>query len=186
MNDMNDNKIPTATIATNRQPSQESQPIAETLGNAVYVAAGGDRFSEHILLGGIAPNECKVSSQDTKGAMSIFESLTPFKGGPPLHVHHDQDEWFYVLEGEFDFQVGDDRYRLRSGESVLAPRRIAHAWACVSDTPGKMMIVFQPAGAMEDFFRELGKLNGPPPPDQAQGLFCAHGMQIVGPPLAIS
>ena len=117
--------------------------------------------------------------------MSVFESVTPFKGGPPCHIHHAQDEWFYIMEGVFDFQVGDERFQLHRGESVFARRKIAHTWACVSDTPGKMLIVFQPAGAMESFFRELGKLDGPPAPDVAQRLFRAHGMEIVGPPLAI-
>jgi quercetin dioxygenase-like cupin family protein len=151
----------------------------------VRVAAGGDRFGERIKLGGVSPNDCKVAAKDTDGAMSVFESTAPRKGGPPRHVHEDQDEWFFVLEGKFDFQVGDGRFRLRAGDSVFAPRKVAHAWACVSDKPGKMMIVFQPAGKMEEFFRELGKRKGPPSAEEAQRLFLAHGMKVVGPPLKI-
>jgi hypothetical protein len=68
---------------------------------------------------------------------------------------------------------------------VLAPRKIAHGWACVSDKPGKMPIVFQPAGKPEEFFRALGKLKGPPSAEEAQRLFLDHGMKVVGPPLKI-
>src|SRR6266566_6158711 len=120
-----------ATLATVPLSIAAASAPAERPKRAVRVAAGDDRFSEHIKLGG-APNDCKVSAQDTDGAMSVFEFATPRKGGPPRHIHHDQDEWFYVMEGEFDFQVGDDRFRLRVGESVFAPRKIAHVWASVS------------------------------------------------------
>jgi quercetin dioxygenase-like cupin family protein len=96
-----------------------------------------------------------------------------------------QDEWFFVLEGEFDFQVAEERLRLRVGDSVFAPRKIVHARACVSDKPGKMLIVSQPAGKMEEFFRALGKLKGPPSAEEAQRLFLDHGMKVGGPPLKI-
>lgn len=83
------------------------------------------------------PNDCEVSGKDTDGAMSVFEFTG---GGWPRHLHHDQDEWIYVVEGEFEFQVGenDKRYRLGTGESVFLPRKVAHAWGCVSGKPGKI------------------------------------------------
>src|SRR5204862_892947 len=68
------------------------------------VAAGKDRFGEHIKLGGPGgePNDCKVSGKDTDGAMSVFE----FTGsGWQHHLHHDQDEWIDIVEGEFEFQT---------------------------------------------------------------------------------
>jgi quercetin dioxygenase-like cupin family protein len=162
------------------------------------VAAGKDRFNEHIKLGGPGgePNDCKVSGKDTDGTMSVFE----FTGsGWPRHLHHDQDEWIYIVEGEFEFQVGksNKRFRLGAGESVFLPRKVPHVWACVSGKPGKIINVYQPAGKMEDFFRELGK----PPKDlitaeqlvektytedqvkSLHRLFEAHGMDLLGPPL---
>src|SRR6185369_7390701 len=122
------------------------------------VAAGKDRFNEHIKLGGPGgePNDCKVSGKDTDGTMSVFE----FTGsGWPRHLHHDQDEWIYIVEGEFEFQVGksNKRFRLGAGESVFLPRKVPHVWDCVSGKPGKIINVYQPAGKMEDFFRQLGK-----------------------------
>ena len=173
-----------ATVAAVPLSIAAAPSPADRSKGAVRVAAGDDRFSEHIKLGG-APNDCRVSTQDTNGALCVFEFTSPGKGGPPRHVHHDQDEWFYVMDGEFDFQVGDDQFRLRTGESVFAPRKIDHVWACVSDKPGKMMNVSQPAGKMEAFFREIGKLTALPPEEEFQRLFRAHGMEIVGPPLPV-
>ena len=83
------------------------------------VAAGEDRFGERIKLGGEA-NDCKVSGRDTDGAMCVFEFTGG--GGWPRHLHHDLDEWIYVIDGELDFQVGDKRFRLGAGESIFLPR----------------------------------------------------------------
>ena len=160
------------------------------------VAAGKDRFDEQIKLGGPGgePSDCKVSGKDTEGAMCVFE-FTGASGGPP-HLHHDQDEWIYVVEGEFEFHVGNKRFHLSAGESVFMPRKVAHMWGCVSGKPGKIINVYQPAGKMEEFFRELGK----PPKDLITAeqmvektyteeqvkslcrLFEAHGMDLLPPP----
>src|SRR3984893_10006965 len=150
------------------------------------VAAGKDRFDEHVKLGG-EPNDCKVSAQDTDGAMCVFEFTGG--GGGPRHLHHDQDEWIYVIDGEFDFEVGDKRFRVGAGESVFIPRKAPHVWASVSGKPGKIINVYQPAGKMEEFFREVGKYNGKPyvhevlSIDEFRQLFHDHGMDLLGPPL---
>jgi len=150
------------------------------------VAAGKDRFGENIRLGG-EPHDCKVSTQDTAGAMCIFE-FTGASGGP-RHVHHEQDEWIYVIDGEYQFDVGDKRFGAGAGESVFMPRNVPHAWACVSGQPGKIIDVYQPAGKMEEFFRALGKYHGRPYVhevlsfDELRQLFHDHGMKLAGPPL---
>jgi DNA-binding transcriptional MerR regulator len=160
------------------------------------VAAGKDRLGEHIELSG-EPHDCKVSAQDTNGAMCVFEFSGG--GGGPRHLHHDQDEWIYVIDGEFKFEVGDKRFRVGAGESVFIPRKVPHVWTCVSGKParvlgldchsGKMINVYQPAGKMEEFFRELGKYNGKPyvhealSIDELRRLFHDHGMDLLGPPL---
>jgi len=150
------------------------------------VAAGKDRFGEHIKLGG-EPNDCKLSAQDTHGAMCVFE-FTGGSGGP-RHLHNDQDEWIYVIDGEFQFDVGDKQFRLGAGESVFIPRKVSHVWACVSGKPGKIINVYQPAGKMAEFFREVGKYNGKSyvhealSIDEFRRLFHDHGMVLLGPPL---
>lgn len=151
------------------------------------VAAGKDRFDEDIRLGGDEPNDCKVSARDTDGAMCIFE-FTGRSGGP-RHLHPEQDEWVYVIEGKFDFELGKKRFQASAGESVFLPRNVPHVWACVSAKPGKIINAYQPAGKMEEFFRELGKYDGKPYVHEALAfdefcqLFQDHGMKVAGPPL---
>ena len=150
------------------------------------VAAGKDRFDEPIKLGG-EPNDCKVSARDTDGALCIFEFTGG--GGGPRHLHHDQDEWIYILEGKFQFAIGEKQFRAGAGESVFIPRKVPHVWACVSEKPGKIINVYQPAGKMEAFFCELGKYSGKPyvhealSIDEFRRLFQDHGMDLLGPPI---
>jgi hypothetical protein len=72
---------------------------------------------------------------------------------------------------------------------VFIPRKVGPVWACVSGNPGKIINVYQPAGKMEAFFREIGKYDGRPAVHEALGveglhtLFDAHGMDLLGPPL---
>ena len=117
------------------------------------VAAGENRFDEHIALGD-EPIDCKLSARDTGGALSVFEFTGSSSG--PRHMHHDQDEWVYVVDGSFDFEVGDRKFRASAGESVFLPRKVAHGWVSATDRPGKTIQVYQPAGQMEAFFRKVG------------------------------
>jgi quercetin 2,3-dioxygenase len=94
-----------------------------------------------------------------------------------------QDEWFCALEGEFVIEIGDERLHLSPGDSVLAPRQVPHVWAHVGSGRGRMLIVFSPAGQMEAFFREVTRADAMPPQDPA--LWRAHGMELLGPPLAL-
>jgi DNA-binding transcriptional MerR regulator len=151
------------------------------------VEAGKARFGEKIKLGGKAPYDCKVSGKDNGGAMCVFESVGG--AGGPQHVHGEQDEWIYVVEGEVDFVVGKKRFRMGAGGSVFVPRKVAHGFACLNGSDAKIINVYQPAGTIEEFFREVGKFNGKPEVHEALGvdglraLFRKHGMEIVGPPL---
>jgi mannose-6-phosphate isomerase-like protein (cupin superfamily) len=149
---------------------------------AVQVSAGDDRFGGELLfLNGRF--DCKVSARETNGDLCIYDTMRTEKGGPPLHLHHAQDEWFFVREGEFLFQIGEDAFRLKAGDSIFAPRKVPHAFANVSDT-GKLMIVYQPAGTIERFFLDGSRLTNPSPADMQQ-LFRANGMEIVGPPIKV-
>lgn len=159
------------------------------------VAAGDDRFGEKIKLGG-EPNDCKVSAQDTNGAMCIFEFTG--SGGGPRHLHYDQDEWVYILAGEFEFVVGDRQFRVHSGECVFLPRKVAHVWACANGNEGKILDVYQPAGHMEAFFREVSTFKDLPSREEVinktyteaqkkalHRLFHTHGLELLGPPLIL-
>lgn len=157
--------------------------VTEQAEKPFIVKAGEARFDKRTLFRGVNPNELKVASKDTNGMLTIFEYAGKEKIGPPLHVHSQQDEIFYILEGEYLFQVGDDKFMAKAGDTVFGPRNIAHTWVQRSDT-GKMMYLVQPAGTMEEFFAELSQLKGPPTEAQVQKIHQAHGMTVLGPPLS--
>lgn len=145
------------------------------------IPAGGDVLSEHHSLG-FSTISFKVVPRQTSGNLFLIEHTGLRKGGgPPLHLHYAQDEFFYVLEGTLLFQVGDQRVQVYPGESLLGPRRIPHTFTCVSDQPAHLLIAFTPAGQMEDFFRAAGK-PGASLSDPA--LFASHGLKLLGPPLS--
>jgi mannose-6-phosphate isomerase-like protein (cupin superfamily) len=84
-----------------------------------------------MLLRGTDPTTVKVSGADTAGQLVVFESTTSSGNGPGLHKHADQDEWWYVLEGEFIFQVGDEKFRAKVRASVFGPRAVPHSFLSV-------------------------------------------------------
>ena len=159
----------------------ESVVTSPSMPPALWVAAGADRFGEQRGLG-ISVIAFKVVPQESSGLL-VLENTFHAPGGPARHLHYDQDEWFYALEGEFIVEVGAQRFSLQPGDSLLAPRQVPHVWAYIGDTRGRMLIAFMPAGKMEAFFREVTKANAMPPQDPA--VWRAHGMELLGPPLAV-
>lgn len=129
--------------------------------------------------------DVKASGQDTGGGLLIIEHRDPHAGGPPRHVHPNQDEWFYVLDGRYALEISTEQYTLRPGDSALAPRGIPHVWAHLGDGHGRMIIGFQPAEQMEAFFDALSAIDEIPDPATLRRLFSTHGMEIAGPPLPI-
>ena len=152
---------------------------------AHYVPAGADRFRGKREVFGSRVIDTKVSTLDTNGGLSISELIDVEKGGPSRHLHHEQEEWFYVVEGEYLIEVGDERYELGPGDSVLAPREVAHVWAHVGEGTGRLIVTLQPAGEIEAFFDELAKLGSSPKREELRRAFSSHGMELVGPPLSI-
>lgn len=149
------------------------------------VEAGKDHLQEELLIMG-GRFDCKVSAKDTDGDLCIFDTVRQEKGGPALHLHHNQDEWFYIIKGEFVVKVGDDVFNLKAGDSAFAPRTIPHAFAKISEGEAQMLVLFQPAGSMEDFFKQMSKFGKVIPKDQEHALkilWETHGMEVVGPPL---
>ena len=159
--------------------------VRERTKNGFKVAARKDRFQEELHIMGGQFN-CIVSSKDTNGELCIYDTIRHEKGGPALHLHHEQDEWFYIIRGEFVVKVGEETFTLQAGDSAFAPRTIPHAFAKVNEGDAQMLVLFQPAGSMEDFFKQMSKLGNNIPKDQEKNLkelWASHGMEIVGPPL---
>lgn len=149
--------------------------------------AGEGRYHGHIQLKGVNKNilDVKVSGKDTNGELAIFEqtSLSP-KRGVPLHIHPNQDEIFYILDGEYHFQVGDTKYELKTGDTIFLPRNVPHAWVQIAER-GRMTVIMQPAGKLEEFFVAMAALDHEPDKEEIARIFAAHEMQVVGPPMKV-
>jgi mannose-6-phosphate isomerase-like protein (cupin superfamily) len=154
--------------------------------HAAYVPAGGSRFRrQHEIRLTRTVIDIKVSTLDTDGALSVAEITSFQRGGPARHLHHEQDEWFYIVEGEHVIEVGEERYEGGPGDSVLAPRKVAHVWAHVGEGTGRLIAALQPAGEIEAFFEDLAKLGTSPEREELSRAFSSHGLELIGAPLSI-
>jgi mannose-6-phosphate isomerase-like protein (cupin superfamily) len=149
---------------------------------AVLTRAQGDRAGQPLRVG---PDTCRrlVAAVDTAQQLAVFEWQGNAPGGPPLHLHPAQDEVFMVDEGEYLFQCGDAQHRLGPGDTLFLPRQVPHTF-CQLSARGRLRYLYTPAGRMEAFFEALAELDAPPALAEAEALFAAHGMRVVGPPLA--
>ena len=145
------------------------------------VKAGEDRYEKERVIAGLSQLFVKVGTADTQGGAVVFEHRHTAKGGPGRHFHHAQDEWWYVLEGTYIAEIGSQRYRLKPGDSIFGPRRVPHAFAFVEGTIGRVLIVFQPAGSMEELFDSLAGQAG----FSEASKLPEYGLERVGPPLNI-
>src|SRR4051812_26018015 len=109
------------------------------------------------------PMVIRIHGRDTGGIVSAVESHDVTGGGPPPHIHHAEDETFQVLEGEYEWTVGDNTFKAQKGATIFAPRGVPHWYRYLGQTPGRLMCVITPAG-FERFFEEIGALA----PDQQQ------------------
>jgi quercetin dioxygenase-like cupin family protein len=132
----------------------------------------------------------KASRQATDGRVAVIEHLAPLGAGSPLHVHHREDEWFYVIEGELTFWVGGEVITAPAGSFVYGPRDVPHTFL-VSSPEARFLLVTEPGG-FESFMSAMGRpapsLTIPPPqapPADLAPLIAAaaeYGIEILGPP----
>ena len=74
----------------------------------------------------------RVSSRDGSDGLSVLEHQAACGESPPLHIHHEEDEVFHILEGEVRYQVGETTYLAKAGETFIAPKGIPHTYRIVS------------------------------------------------------
>jgi len=166
--------IPAAAFQNVLAQSSPETPNAPTLHP---VPAGEDR-SGHLHPIGFSSLAFKVVPSDTSGNLLVIEhrNLLP-DTGPALHLHLSQEEWFYVMEGEVRFQVGDRRLQLGPGDSVLAPHRIPHTFSATG-SPAHLLIAFTPADKMEQYFIDA---TAHPSLAATKDFMNRYDMQWIGP-----
>ena len=124
-----------------------------------------------------------ITGGETAGNPVILETVTQPKMGAPRHLHHREDETFYMVEGKFLFEFGEKQMDGGPGTCVFLPRDIPHCFQNIGEKAGKMLIICQPAG-IEMFFEDLSKLQGPPEPGRVIPIFEKWGLELLGPPMA--
>ncbi|MGK7926062.1 MAG: cupin domain-containing protein [Spirulina sp.] len=136
-----------------------------------------------------APNESIkfiLSAAETSGQFDIAESQYSYLGGPPLHIHTQQDETHYILEGKLRYQIEEEAIDLEPGDSIYIPKGTPHAWINLEQEPARAIVVLNPGGS-EGFFQTVSS----PPSEQIDFETLAkvardYHTEIVGPPLSIS
>lgn len=166
-------------------PNPESHPAA----SGFRVAAGFARAGKPLPVVGDEIT-IKIATADANGACTVFEDVTPPLGGPPLHVHHVQDEWWYILEGNYLFEVDGEQIHARPGDVVFAPHGSRHAFMNTGQTLARSLITVVPGG-LDLFFEELSAeaptaaAAAAADPELIAYIFRRHGMELLGPPLNV-
>lgn len=162
--------------------------IKRRVDKGIKVESGKDRFAKPISLFSGDTFYTKVSTADTDGDVYVFESTRMKEGGPSLHLHYEQDEFWYILKGEFLFKVGEQTFKAKAGDTVFGPRQVPHAFAKIGKGEAKLLMFFQPAGKMEKMFKDIseGANKDVKTDEEKDKFFQEYGLKRVGPPLTYS
>jgi quercetin dioxygenase-like cupin family protein len=136
--------------------------------------------------------EFKLDRQGSQGQLTFIEVIFRRGEEPPVHVHHREDELYYVLEGELTFYVGDQEFDAAPGTLVYLPRDVPHALV-VKRSSGQARLILQwfPANNLEEYFREMGEVApeavlppppGPLDPERLAAALVRHEIEVLGPP----
>ena len=128
-----------------------------------------------------------ASTRDTTGAVGAVEVAGPGGAVPPLHVHHREDEAFYVLEGEYSVFIGDDVITASPGAWVWGPRGVPHGYQVHSER-GRHLSLVMPGG-FEAFFEEVAAIATPDADPRSEmsrlaAVAARYGVELLGPPPA--
>ena len=125
---------------------------------AAAIACAGD-FTESLALG---HHRILVSAGETGGRLGVWEEIVEPGWGPPLHVHHAEDEMFHVLEGNIRIWCGEETFEVTTGATAVLPRGVPHRFENTGTTVARMLIAVTPGG-FETFFLDAAAL-----PDQSE------------------
>ena len=127
-----------------------------------------------------SPARILVDGEAARGAYCLVEASGPRGDMPPLHVHHADDETFYVLDGRMTIFVGDRTIDLPAGECAFAPHGVAHTYRVESES-ARWLVAASPAG-FDAFVREVGEAGSGVGPAQLAEISQRHGIELLGPP----
>lgn len=125
----------------------------------------------------------KVTGDDTGGAFDFFTVEVAPLSGPPLHVHHVQEEAIFVLKGRYKVQVGDEVFHCDEGGFAYMPKGLPHAFFNLTDQAGEIVVVYTPGGGQK-FYEEFGPVARSGADRQVlASVFAKYEMTLLGPPL---
>ncbi|MFY0645126.1 MAG: cupin domain-containing protein [Bacteroidia bacterium] len=121
----------------------------------------------------------------TNGQLAVFEDIVEPGVGAPRHIHHEQDETFFFLEGTFDVEIGGVLYHMNPGDMAFVPKGSIHAFKNVGKEKGILRYAFSPAQNIEEMFRSFyeASLRGELSEEDMTKIAAKHGQEIVGPPI---
>ncbi len=132
-----------------------------------------------------------ATGKETKGKFCMIELFATKQGSPPWHIHHREDEGFYIIEGELTIHVGADTYHAKAGDFLVAPKNIPHTYVVESKGHARILMICWPSG-FEDLVRALSSPTQsmlPPEPESAEvdfekiaNLAFQYGVEIIDPP----
>jgi quercetin dioxygenase-like cupin family protein len=124
-----------------------------------------------------------LTKADSAGLVGIFDSRVPAGEGPPLHIHHNEDEVLHVLEGQYEFWLDGATSRGGPGTSIFLPRGLPHSFRVLGEQAGRNLAILTPGG-FESFFAEAAARDLAIPRDMAElaELGGLYGLEFVGPP----
>lgn len=121
---------------------------------AATIARAGD-FTESLALG---HHRILVTAAETGGSLGVWEEIVEPGWGPPLHVHHAEDEMFHVLEGRIRIWCAEETFEVTTGATTVLPRGVAHRFENVGGAVARMLIAVTPGG-FETFFLDATALS---------------------------
>src|SRR5512135_1414516 len=122
--------------------------------------------------------ELLATRDQTGGSLGLFRQTIAPRSGPPVHVHRTEDEFFYVVSGDFKVKLGDRIMRVPARSVMFIPRGTAHTFENVGAEPGVLLVGVTPGG-FEKMFAERQGVDA----DRNRALMKMHQMEVVGPPL---
>ena len=153
-----------------------------TAGDGIVLQPGEGRMVSHRPGHNII---FKAAGDDTRGAYTLCEYTAAPSAGPPPHIHHNDDEAFYLLEGELTVRVGGREALATAGSFVFLPRGVVHTFKNTGSGPARFLVIASPSGFeryLDDMAAAFLAAGAPPDPATSAEIASKHGMEFVQTP----